>query len=64
MFETCREVRQGCPLSSTLYSVGINDLESKWESKKEGTVIGKTKIYALKFADDAAVVADNREGLN
>lgn len=63
-FETWRGVRQGCPLSSILFSIGLNDLEKEWERKKEGgTLIGKTKIYALKFADDVAMVADDTEGL-
>lgn len=33
------------------------------EEKRRGKVIGKTKIYGLKFVDDVAASADSPEGL-
>lgn len=63
-FRTKRGVRQGCPLSGPLFVMCLEDLEERWEMKNEGgVVIGKTKIFGLKFADDVAAVADTPEGL-
>lgn len=53
-------VRQGCPLSSILFDVFIDDVDDDWAKMEEGgTVVGKVKIRVLKFADDIAVVAEN-----
>lgn len=64
-FGTVRGVRQGCPLSPTLFNIFSDDMEQVWENKNiGGTVIGKTKIFCLKFADDLALVSDTAEGLS
>lgn len=58
-FRTYKGVRQGCPLSPTMYSIYINDMEEEWEANKiGGAVIGNLKVYCLKFADDVAILAE------
>lgn len=63
-FVTKKGVRQGCPLSPSLFCLGLDDIDLIWEKRNEGgTVIGAIKIYCLKFADDIAIVSDDKEGL-
>lgn len=59
-FRTFKGVRQGCPLSPTLFNIYINDMEEEWEANKiGGAVIGNLKVYCLKFADDVAILAED-----
>lgn len=57
-------VRQGCSLSSLLFLIFLKDLKGKCKWTSEGRlVIGRSKIFKLKFADDVIVTADIAEGL-
>ena len=63
-FRTATGVRQGCPLSPLFFSLLIDDIDEIWvRQNEEGTVIGKEKIFAMKFADDVVLLADETEDL-
>ncbi|XP_044591519.1 uncharacterized protein LOC123269748 [Cotesia glomerata] len=47
-------------MSGALYGIDIDGLEEQMEKKKiGGTAIGNKRIYAMKYADDVALVAES-----
>lgn len=60
-FWTTKGVRQGCPLSPTLFSIDIADIDRYLEAGQlGGAVIGRKKYCTLAYADDLAVVAKTK----
>jgi len=61
---TKKGVRQGCPLSTTLFNLAFADLESTMKSVQlGGIVIGKKKVWTVSYADDVVLLANNEEGI-
>ena len=57
-------VRQGCLLSPALFNIYIAGLEEDLKERNiGGTKVGKIRIWSLAYADDMALVAENREAL-
>lgn len=63
-FWTTKGVRQGCPLSPTLFTIYVADLEETMRKNQAGGVrIGKEKIWTLAYADDIALLANEPKDL-
>lgn len=57
-------VRQGCPLSPSLFTLLLADMEEVLEKGGWGGVrLGERKVYTLAYADDIAVLAEDEEGM-
>lgn len=57
-------VRQGCPLSPTLFTLYVTDLEEEMEKTQVGgIVIGNRKFSTLAYADDIVLVANREDEL-
>lgn len=63
-FWTEKGVRQGCPLSPSLFSILIADAEEELKKGRIGGVqIGKERVWSLAYADDLVLLAKNEEGM-
>lgn len=57
-------LKQGCPLSPTLFSLYLADIEDALRKNQDGGImIGKTKIWTLAYADDIVLLASDAQGL-
>ena len=65
-FNLERGVRQGCPLSGTLFVIGIEilALAIKKNPKIEGIRVGAREIKITQYADDTAVFLKNPESMS
>ncbi|MCO5547078.1 hypothetical protein L7F22_000519 [Adiantum nelumboides] len=56
-------VKQGCPLSPTLFGLYIDEIVDFIQQRGDGVEIGGTTVHILLYADDIVLVAESPEGL-
>ena len=61
--QTERGVRQGCPLSPTLFAMGINHILQDLTKREEGVSVHGIKLNNMSFADDLALLANSGSDL-
>ena len=59
-FYITKGVRQGCPLSPTLFAIYLSDLDDYMaQGQSGGAIVGNRKIWNLAYADDIVLLATN-----
>ena len=63
--ETNKGVRQGCPLSPTLFHIYLDEIITEWQKQDiTGIKLSKNQqLSTLLFADDQVIIADTEDNL-
>ena len=63
--EINKGVRQGCPLSPTLFNIYLDEIITKWQKQDiTGIKLSKNQqLSTLLFADDQVIIADREDNL-
>lgn len=63
-FWTERGVRQGYPMSPTLFNIYVSDLEEEMKKEQEeGMTIGREKLWTIAYADDIVLLGRGEKEL-
>ncbi|MFN9115920.1 MAG: RNA-directed DNA polymerase [Bacteroidota bacterium] len=62
-FELDVGLKQGCPLSPTLFSIFFDSISKEVEDLRKGVYIGQRRICQLLYADDVVLIAENEKDL-
>lgn len=59
-----RGLRQGCPMSPTLFNIYVMDLKEELEKGQSGgVVIGREKFWSIMYVDDIVLLAKSESEL-
>lgn len=58
-----RGLRQGCPMSPTLFNIYVMDLKELEKGRSGGVVIGREKFWSIMYADDIVLLAKSESEL-
>jgi hypothetical protein len=63
--EINKGIRQGCPLSPTMFNIYLDEIITKWQKQDiTGIKLKKTQqVSTLLFADDQVITADTEDNL-
>ena len=63
LFSCHRGVRQGCLLNPLLFTLSLNDLDSKINDVSTGVRLGDRNICTLLYAEDLVLLANSADDL-
>jgi hypothetical protein len=59
-----QEVKQGCPMSPTLFNIFIDEVIRQWQDVSiKDFKIGNTVLNTILFVDDQAIFSESEAGL-
>jgi hypothetical protein len=62
-FKVAQGVAQGCPLSTTLFAIFVDDLLHELHARGVGIPVQDSVVSSFMFADDLVVVAESQQNL-
>ena len=62
-FWTRKGVKQGCPMSPTLFNIYIADIGTELAKGVGGVRLGKRRLWSMEYADDVVLLSEGEEAM-